>query len=382
MSREGRSFVLLAVALLAGLAAYLYRVKTRAPAGGEPGVAASPEPAPPAPSAAPDSRPDTAVASPRASGEASGAPPTGPAVPPAADASPRVPASTRTPHQILFRHTGRDHDYGKLALADLDDVARRRFVGGISCRVVSFAAGTGICLQADPIRFAAFAAQFFDGEFRLGPKVALPGLPSRTRVAPSGRLAAATVFVSGHSYAAVGFSTTTLLFDTTDGRVLADLETFAVSRDGAAFREQDFNFWGVTFTPDSQGFYCTLSSGGRHHLVRGDVARRTASVIFDNVECPSLSPDGTRVAYKKRQGGGGPPRWQLQVLELASLRETVLGEERSVDDQLEWLDDGHVLYAVPDPASAASTDVWMVAADGRSAPTRFLPNAYSPALMR
>lgn len=34
--------------------------------------------------------------------------------------------------------------------------------------------------------------------------------------------------------------------------------------------------------------------------MRGDVTARTLTTVHRNVECPSLSPDGTRVAYKKR----------------------------------------------------------------------------------
>ena len=66
-------------------------------------------------------------------------------------------------------------------------------------------------------------------------------------------------------------------------------------------------------------------------------------MLHENVECPSLSPDGTRVAYKRRTGSATRP-WRLTVLDLATMRETPLAEPRSVDDQAEWLDDDHVLY--------------------------------------
>jgi hypothetical protein len=64
------------------------------------------------------------------------------------------------------------------------------------------------------------------------------------------------------------------------------------------------NFWGITFARDSDRFYATMATGGRvaeiganggTHLIEGSVAARTAKVIHDNVECPSLSPDGTRI---------------------------------------------------------------------------------------
>ena len=85
-------------------------------------------------------------------------------------------------------------------------------------------------------------------------------------------------------------------------------------------------------------------------------------MIHENVECPSLSPDGTRIAYKKRTGSDTTP-WHLTVLDLATMRETPLAESRSVDDQAEWLDDDHVLYGV-------DGDTYEVAGrrDGRAGP--------------
>ena len=258
----------------------------------------------------------------------------------------------------------------------------RRFVGTSSCEAVHFAGGRGICLTADRGVFTTFAAEILDAGFAPRLTVPLKGGPSRCRVSADGKLAALTVFISGHSYASVDFTTQTLLLDATTGRVLADLEEFAVTRDGRPFRSQDFNFWGVTFTPDSKSFYCTLSTNRQHLLVRGDVARRTATVVHENVECPSLSPDGTRIAYKKRLPDPGRVQWQLHVLDLASGRETPLPETRSVDDQMEWLDDENVLYAIPQNEHSASTDVWRAAVDGRRPPERLLAAASSPAVIR
>jgi hypothetical protein len=144
----------------------------------------------------------------------------------------------------------------------------------------------------------------------------------------------------------------------------------------------DFNFWGVTFSPDSSGFYATLATAGLTYLVRGDIASRTATRLRTNVECPSLSPDGGRVAFKKRVAGrGGRSTAQLHVLDLASMTEIALGHEvRDVDDQLEWLDLEHVLYGHPEPDGR--TSIWRLRADGRDQPTRYLPLAESPAVVR
>jgi hypothetical protein len=117
--------------------------------------------------------------------------------------------------------------------------------------------------------------------------------------------------------------------------------------------------------------------------VTGDVDARTVEVIEDNVECPSLSPDGRRVAFKHRDGGlTGPVTWRLWVLELGTRRRHPLAEPRSVDDQVQWLDDQHVLYALPAAADrAAIMDEWVVPADGGGEPRLFLPQAYSAAVV-
>jgi hypothetical protein len=184
-----------------------------------------------------------------------------------------------------------------------------------------------------------------------------------------------TLFVTGDSYADAGsFSTRTTIIDIARGRKLADLEDFVVMRGQRRVTAIDANFWGVTFARDSDRFYATLATGRKTYLIEGSVRARTAHVIHDNVECPSLSPDGTRVAYKKRTGSAEAP-WRLTVLDLATMRETPLTELRSVDDQAEWLDDEHVLYGI-DGA------VWAARADGRGHPSRFIARADSPAVAR
>jgi hypothetical protein len=55
-------------------------------------------------------------------------------------------------------------------------------------------------------------------------------------------------------------------------------------------------------------------------------------------------------------------------------------EQRSVDDQVEWLDDQTVLYHLTGAGSAA--DLWAMSVDGQSAPRLLLANAYSPAVVR
>ena len=53
-----------------------------------------------------------------------------------------------------------------------------------------------------------------------------------------------------------------------------------------------------------------MATGGKTYLIEGSVAERTARVLHENVECPSLSPDGTRIAYKSRTDSDDVP-WRL-----------------------------------------------------------------------
>jgi hypothetical protein len=289
-------------------------------------------------------------------------------------------AGSRT---IYFRYNGVDADYGRLAVVDSHDPSHRRFIEGFSCEVVALAAGHGICLTADRGAITTFAAKLFDAGFSHVLTIPLQGVPSRCRMSPDGKTASVTVFLSGHAYTSPHFSTQTLLLDTASGKVLANIEEFDVTRAGRPFKAADFNFWGVTFTPDSKRFYCTLNTRGVSYLIQGDIASRTATVLRAGVECPSLSPDGALLAYKMPLPGRRIA-WRLQVLDLASMKDTPLRETRSVDDQLQWLDNGRVLYAVsenPD-GSSASTDVWLARVDGTAAPELFLAKAYSPAVAR
>ena len=134
--------------------------------------------------------------------------------------------------------------------------------------------------------------------------------------------------------------------------------------DGKADHRRGPNLWGVTFVDDDT-FYATAASGGKTWLVRGSLSAKQLTSIRDDVECPSLSPDGTRIAFKKH-GDLPAGQWRLAVYDLATGTETALAETRSVDDQVEWLDDDHVLYGLPRdrPAAPRRSDVWVVPADG------------------
>jgi hypothetical protein len=244
---------------------------------------------------------------------------------------------------------------------------------GPACLRFYEAGGSALCLTVARSG-VDFRALVLDANGRTRHTLTLTGLPSRARVSPNGRIGAMTTFVSGDSYTSPGaFSTRTNLIDLASGRTIADLEKFSVTKDGQRIHSQDFNFWGVTFGRDSDAFYATLATGAHHYLVHGSIRGRAMEVVHDNVECPSLSPDGTRIAYKRRDGN--PWHWRLHVLDLKTGADVAVAERRPVDDQPEWLDNRRLLYGF-------GVDVWTAPADGSGRPQRFLAHASSPSTQR
>ena len=280
-------------------------------------------------------------------------------------------ATARKPF-VVYQHVARDAHYAEVAVAPVDRPGATPTFTGLVCERVYFSAGRGLCLipKQEPLG-SAVSARVFGLDFQPLRSARLDGIASRARISPAGRYGATTTFIAGHSYRDQGFSTNTSLIDMERGEVVTDLEKFAVTKDGKLFKAIDFNFWGVTFARDDRRFYATLQTAGDLYLVAGDVETRKARVIGEGVECPSLSPDGKRIAFKKRQGD----RWRLHVLELASGRRTPLAETRSVDDQVEWLDDGRILYGL-------EGHIWVVQADGSGAPRVYIQDALSPAVVR
>lgn len=288
-----------------------------------------------------------------------------------AAADPALRAVLARPHLVFLEPSGGDPTQHRLAVTPLDAPDQRVYVGAHCSRTYA-AGGRAMCLGEDQ----AGAGHLMDAALLPTREFSQPGLPSRVRVSADGRWGATTVFVFGHSYATVGFSTQTLLHDLATGATV-DLERFTVTRDGQRLESPDFNFWGVTFAGGDR-FYATLGTGDHAYLIEGDIARRSARVLRDGVECPSLSPDGTRIVYKARVAGQGPRQWRLHLLDLRTMTDRPLAETRSVDDQAEWLDDRTVLYGL-DQEKVLGTDLWALPVDG-SAPSLFLRQAASPAV--
>jgi hypothetical protein len=259
---------------------------------------------------------------------------------------------------------------GRVFVVDHGEV-KRPGGGELSCERVYFAAGRGLCMGVAPSGVDYIGA-VFGPSLEASDSIPLSGLPSRARVASDGRYGAMTVFVSGDAYleSSTAFSTRTYVVDMEAGKAIGQLEQFSVSMDGKPFDAVDFNFWGMTFDPrNSDRFYATLATGDHHYLVEGSVSGREMHVLRDGVECPSVSPDGKQIAYKSRINGEN--RWRLRVLDLATLADHAVAEQRSIDDQTEWLDDRTLVYS-------DGRNVYTVPADDGGEPGLLVRDATSP----
>ncbi|MFF3743402.1 TolB family protein [Streptomyces kronopolitis] len=281
--------------------------------------------------------------------------------------------------QLLVRNLAWGPHRDEIAAVPADRPSAPRTASGVKCLRFHAAAGTALCLQAEHGALRdTYRAVVLDSRLRERRHFPAAGIPTRARVSPSGHLVAWTVFVSGDSYAGTNFSTRTALVDTRTWAIDNNLESFAVTKEGRPYHASDVNVWGVTFADDHR-FYATLATGGRTYLVRGDVAARTLTTLHRNVACPSLSPDGTRLAYKKRVPHASPDApWRLYVLDLRSMAETPTAEHRNIDDQVLWSDDSTLVYALP---GDYGSDLWTVPADGSGSPHHLMTSALAPAYL-
>lgn len=298
-------------------------------------------------------------------------------------------AELATAPRIVFRSTSRASNYGAVAAVALSDPSGPRGyleagTAPVQCDRVYATAANLLCLASDRGIVTTYSADIYrtaDGSASKEQNLPLAGVPSRARLSADGKLAATTSFVQGDSYAATTFSTRTVV-SRVGGASYGSLEDFRLIHQGKAIKPADRNYWGVTFAADDNTFYATVEWGQHTWLVRGSLAERTVRTLVEDAECPSLAPDGRNIVYKQR-GDRPKGQWRLVDYDVATGRVTPLAEQHSVDDQVEWLDDQHVLYGLPRSGTdAAESDVWSVPIDGSGSPKLVIPEAWSPAVIR
>ena len=300
--------------------------------------------------------------------------------PPAAEVT--TVAKIESGPRIVFRHTGVDDSYGLIAMVPLDEPGGARAFVDIPCDRVAAWEGGAFCLATERGVVTKFRAHVLGPDWAVQRSRPVPGIPSRTRVSPDASLVATTSFVAGHSYMSTGFSTATEVHEIAGGQDWGNLERFTLTIGGREVRPADLNVWGVTFV-DNEVFYATAGSGDRTWLVRGDLDDRTLTSVTSDAECPAVSPDHTRVAFKIDLEPGAAKVWGLAVLDLASGERTVLQRgPRGVDDQAEWLDDNTLLYGLPRDDEAGVTDVWSLDTSSDAQPRLLIEQAWSPTVVR
>lgn len=285
------------------------------------------------------------------------------------------------PH--LAYRSARAGEFGLVVLAALADPERRRIVTSARCERAHFDRSGGLCLTYDRDALEPnFRAVLVDAFFVPYRTVPMAGYPSRSSLSRDGKYAASTVFTTGDSYDSE-FSTRTTIMERASGDLLPDLERFTVTKDGQPFKHVDFNFWGITFAPNSDTFFATLGTNGSAYLVEGNVTARTLTVVRDNVECPALSPNGKVIAFKRRNAETKAS--QLYTLDTQTWKEAPIpGESRHIDDQATWLDDLHLLYGVTTSgAPEDALNVWVASiVQSDTAPRVFIRGASSPSVIR
>jgi hypothetical protein len=284
---------------------------------------------------------------------------------------------------IVFVDNHPGLEYGRLSAVSRADPGGPRRRSDIRCHRAYAAADRIVCLRETNAFVGDHEALIMDRGLRILASYPLPGMPSRARLSADGTIAAWTVFVTGDSYTTGTFSTRTSILDLRTGRLESNLEKFSIVLGGKPYRASDVNIWGVTVAADDRTFYATLATGSRTYLVKGDLVARSLTTLRQNVECPSLSPDGTRIAFKKRVSDDTSGRpWRLHVLDLATMTETPLAETRNDDDQALWLDNDTVAYGLltGQPDQIGVQDLWTVPASGGGTPARLLDFGSSPAL--
>ena len=284
-------------------------------------------------------------------------------------------ASSIDSGDLLFVSMIPDRSAGSLAVASLSDLAGARAIAGLRCERASYAGGRGICLVRLGGEEAESEVEIFDSKFHVSRRFEVEGAPSRARVSPDGRYAAITMFEASEEEegSSEGPYTETTIVDLENGKEVADLEKLSLTKDGKPFPRDDLHISAVTFADDDDHFFASLGSAeATSYLLEGSLRDRKLNVIAKGVDSPSLSPDGTHIAFRRLVGGDG--NWRLFVMDLRTKKAIRLAGDDPIDDQAEWLDDARVVYV-------NDNKLWVVAADGNGRPRELLSYVYSPTVI-
>jgi hypothetical protein len=279
---------------------------------------------------------------------------------------------------VMFRSLAADDFHGHVAMVSAAGPDVNRHVAALSCARVHYAGGTGICMVEEPVgKDVKHVAFLFDSTFTRGKRIELTGVPIRARVSPDGRRAAISVFRESHPPGGdERVATESFVVDVTNGRVVADLRDFALDPGNEPPPAGPLDFASVAFGRDGDRFFATLATTAQTYIVAGSIAARNLTVARAGVANEALSPDGKRLIVKKRDGRS----WQLFVLDLDTMTEQALNQgPGSVDDQVEWLDNAHLVYH---DATENGTGIWSLAIDGVTTPRLIVTDAYSPSVQQ
>ena len=260
---------------------------------------------------------------------------------PAATVGLRSPAPI--PGEVLVVNRAPGEDYGRLAIRHADG---SRTLLERECTRVHIAAERGVCLSQIDGVVTSFATSFFDPATpETTIKSYASALPSRARISPDGRFSSVTAFISGASYEDIGGGSSTIVtIDDIDGsgNTLTSLVQYEVDSDDPRYDNLEPQYWGMTFANDDE-FYVTGFFGDEPEVMRGSIETQTLVPTGWDGSCPSLSPDGKTIVFKEPRLDGG---FSLAAVDIESGRRWVINESKSVDDQVEWLDNDTILYAV------------------------------------
>ena len=284
------------------------------------------------------------------------------------------------PPFVIYRALEPKSAYGRLAILALTPGASPQ-ITSLACSRLHYAGGRGLCAvqeQSVGSGTTTNVAYVFDRSATPGRRIALDGIPTRLRVSPNGRVGAITTYAEEESPQGERLVSRTRIVDLLHGNVVADLSDFRLDQVDTPDITDPVDITGLTFERDADRFFATAVTPTERYLMAGSVRERRLSVIRPGIASEAISPDGTNLIAKRlvRERGF----WQLVVIDLQTWTEHDLPQgPRSVDDQVEWFDDNHVVYHDVDDEGTA---LWLLPVDGSSGPRVLIKDAYSGAVQR